>query len=102
MEFALRAAVRARIAEATFWNLTPYNLNLRLEEIGRQRIEAALFTGWFAERFAREKQLSGPQAYIKQFLEPDPAGKDAEALADAEFNRFARQFGLEVVDLDQA
>lgn len=100
MEVALRAALKAGIAEDLFWRLTPYNLSLRLQEIGRRNVENALFTGWMSERFAREERLLGPQTYIQQFLEPDEAEADAEAMADAEFNRFARQFGIDVIDLD--
>lgn len=99
MEVAFRAAVKAGIDEALFWRLTPYNLSLRLQEIGRRNVENALFTGWMSERFAREERLLGPQTYIRQFLETDEAEADAEAMADAEFNRFARQYGIEVIDL---
>lgn len=58
-------------------------------------------TGWFGERFAREERLQGPQHYVRQFLEPNAAALDAEALADAEFDRIARMFGSEVVDLGE-
>lgn len=63
------------------------------------RFEAGLYSGWFAERFAREQTLSGPQHYIRQFLEPGATAEDAEAMADAEFDRISRLFGSEVVDL---
>lgn len=72
---------------------------MRLQEVGRQRIEQALQTGWFSERFAREKELQGPQHYVRHFLNPNEAAADAEALADAEFARISRQFGIEVVEI---
>lgn len=97
----LRAALRAGLSEAEFWALTPFRLNLIIKERGRGRIEGALMTGWFGERFARDQSLSGPQHYVRMFLDPEAAQQDAEALADAEFDRIARLFGSEVVDLKE-
>lgn len=100
MEFALRAARRAGLTESEFWALTPYRLGLAAQEATRARIESDLRTGWFAERFAREEKLQGPQAYIKQFLDPvDP--KEAEAQAEAMFTRMAGDWGLEVQPLSE-
>lgn len=98
---AHRAALKYGIKERVFWTLTPYRLNAWLQELATQRIEQALHTGWFSERFAREERLQGPQHYARQFLRPDEAEQDAEALADAEFARISRQFGIEVVDLGE-
>lgn len=97
----LRAALRAGLTEAEFWPLTPYRLGTLIRERGRAKVEASLMAGWFAERFAREERLQGPQHYVRQFLEPHTAQEDAEALADAEFDRIARLFGSEVVDLEE-
>lgn len=98
MESHLRAAIRAGLIEEEFWPLTPYRLGLRLQEIGRARLEGQLITGWMSERFAREERLSGPQAYIKQFLDPvDPA--EQEAMAEAMFHRMATDWGLEIEPL---
>ena len=47
----------------------------------------------------REPTLSGPQTYFRQFFDPSGKASDAEAMADAEFNRIARVFGTEIVDL---
>ena len=98
---AHKAALKYGVPASTFWTLTPYRLNEWLQELATQRIEQALHTGWFAERFAREERLQGPQHYVRQFLHPDDAAQDAEALADAEFDRISRQFGIEVVDLGE-
>ncbi|MFC7378273.1 hypothetical protein [Brevundimonas sp. GCM10030266] len=64
------------------------------------RFEASIYGGWFGERFAREERLQGPQHYVRQFLHPEQAEQDAEAMADAEFERISRQFGIEVVELE--
>lgn len=99
VEAHLRAALKAGIVEADFWRLTPYNLSLRLQEMGRARIEIALYGGWFSERFAREKELQGPASYIKSMLDTDPKADAelAEAMARAEFHRMAASKGIEVV-----
>lgn len=101
VEAHLRAAVRAGLSEDEFWRLTPYRLSLRLHETNRGRMEGFLITGWMAERFAREERLQGPQAYIKQFLDPvDP--NEAEAHAAAVFHRMATDWGIEVEELRDA
>ena len=99
VEAVLSAVIAAGLDEKAFWDSTPYQTTLRLQAIGKVRREAYLLTGWMAERFAREERLSGPNHYIREFFEPDAAGQDAEALADAEFARIARTFGTEIVDL---
>lgn len=95
----LQAALRAGLTEAEFWPLTPYRLSVIIKARGRARVEAAMLTGWFSERFAREERLQGPQHYVRTFLEPKEAAQDAEALADAEFARIARLFGSEITEL---
>lgn len=100
MEVALVAALKAGIGEQTFWLLTPYNLNLRLQAIGRQRIESALYTGWFSERFAREQKLQGPSAYIEEFLDQKSDPDVQIAMAEAELARMALDWGLDIEDLD--
>lgn len=101
VEAHLRAALKAGIAEADFWRLTPYRLAMRLQAIGRAQIEASLYAGWFGERFAREERLQGPASYIKSMLDaPDP--KEAEAMATAMFHRMATDWGLEVEPLSEA
>lgn len=99
MEALLSATVAAGLDEEGFWNGTPYLTGLRLKAVGKARREAYLLTGWMAERFAREESLSGPAHYIRQFFEPDQSDADAEAIADAEFARIARVYGVEIVDL---
>jgi len=101
VEHALRAAVRAGVPEADFWRLTPFRLNLILSEKGRADAVQGLWTGWMVARLApeREQSLSGPGHYYRQFFEAGASEADAEALADAEFNRIARTFGIEIVDL---
>lgn len=87
----LRAALRAGLKEAEFWGLTPYQLSLRLDAA----MEASLFGGWWAERFAREERLQSPQHYVDTMLKPaDPALAEAEALA--KFHRMAEDWGLQV------
>lgn len=54
VEAHFRAAVRAGLTEEEFWSLTPYRLSLRLQEVGKARIESA----WLNERLAREKALN--------------------------------------------
>lgn len=49
----------------------------------------------------REPTLSGPQHYFREFFDPSGKASDAEAMADAEFNRIARTFGIDVVELDE-
>lgn len=101
VEAHLRAAIRAGLTEAEFWRLTPYNLSLRLQELGRGRVEAGLYAGWFSERFARAKELRGPAHYISEwFQKPDPKGD--EALAAAVFDRMAADWGLEVEPAEDA
>lgn len=99
MEHALRAATRAGVDEADFWRLTPYRLSVVLQERGRRQVEQALFTGWFAERFAREKELRGPQHYVAEFLDSQPNPELSEAMAEAELTRMAAGWGLEVEDI---
>lgn len=48
----------------------------------------------------REPALSPPAHYFREFFDPAATAQDAEAMADAEFDRIARQFGTEVVDLN--
>lgn len=100
MEVALVAALKAGIGEQTFWRLTPYNLNLRLKAIGRQRIESALYIGWFSERFAREQKLQGPSAYVEEFLDQEADPDLQTATAEAELARMALDWGLEIEDID--
>lgn len=59
-----------------------------------------MYTGWFAERFAREERLSSPNTYMGQFFDGEMAEGEAEAMAEAELTRMALQWGLDVVDLD--
>ena len=87
----LRAALRSGLKEEEFWGLTPYQLSLRLDAA----MEASLFGGWWAERFAREERLQSPQHYVDTMLKPaDPALAEAEALA--KFHRMAADWGLQV------
>ncbi|MEN5176306.1 hypothetical protein [Brevundimonas diminuta] len=77
--------------ETEFWALTPYQLSLRLDAA----MEASLFGGWWAERFAREERLQSPQHYVDTMLKPaDPALAEAQALA--KFHRMAEDWGLQV------
>lgn len=103
MEHAQRAAVRAGLSEGEFWSLTPYRLNLILSERGRGDAVRGLWNGWMVARLApeRETALSGPGHYFRQFFEAGASEADAEALADAEFNRIARTFGIEIEDLGE-
>lgn len=75
-----------------------------LTERGRGDAVRGLWNGWMVARLApeREQALSGPGHYYRQFFEAGASEADAEALADAEFNRIARTFGLDVVDLPEA
>lgn len=103
VEAHLRAAIRAGLTASEFWGLTPYNLSIRLKEMGRARIEAALYGGWFSERFAREDRLQGPQHYIRTMLDQrEPADEDD---GDAFVAMFALSNGLgvdEIVATDDA
>jgi hypothetical protein len=89
------ATIQAGLDEAEFWRSTPYQSVTRIKAAQRAKLEAFLLTGWFAERFAREERLSGPQGYIQQMLEPaDPSLAEAEALA--KFHRMAEDWGLQI------
>jgi len=101
VEAALRAALKGGLSEAEFWKLTPYRLGMILTERGRGEAASALWTGWMVARLAveREPTLSGPQHYFREFFDPTGKASDAEAMADAEFNRIARVYGVEIVDL---
>lgn len=72
-----------------------------IKEAGSARIEAALFTGWFAERFAREERLQGPQHYVTEFLTPGGGPEVQEAMAEAELARMAMAWGLELEDIPE-
>lgn len=103
VEASLRAAIRYGLEEAEFWSLTPYRLRMRLQEVGKGRSEVALLTGWFAERFAREDSLRGPQHYIEDFL-GSGSGGNAEVqqqMAEAELNRMALTWGLDLEDIEE-
>lgn len=102
MEAALRAALKGGLSEAEFWKLTPYRLGMILTERGRGEAASALWTGWMVARLAveREPTLSGPQHYFREFFDPSGKASDAEAMADAEFNRIARVYGVEIVDIE--
>lgn len=98
---AHRAALRASIHDSDFWKSTPFNIHRRLQEAGRARNEAALLAGWFAERFAREKELRGPQGYIADMLDaPETSAEVQEAMAEAELARMSLAWGLELEDID--
>ena len=76
-------------------------MSVRLQEIGRARNEAALLSGWFAERFAREKELRGPQNYIEDMLDGDGSSAEVQqAMAEAELARMALTWGLELEDIE--
>lgn len=72
-----------------------------LTERGRGDAVRGLWNGWMVARLApeREQALSGPAHYYREFFDHQASAADAEALADAEFNRLARMPGVEVVDL---
>lgn len=98
VEAHLRAAIRAGLTANGFWVLTPYNLSLRLQEMNRARIEAALYGGWFSERFAREERLQGPQTYVRTMLDQlEPADEDD---GDAFVAMFALSNGLGVDEVE--
>lgn len=98
MEAIFLAAIQSGISEEAFWGLTPYQTAIRVKAVRRAEADAQLLTGWFAERFAREEKLQGPQHYIDTMLRPaDPALEEAEALA--KFNRMAEDWGLVVEDV---
>lgn len=59
-----------------------------------------MYTGWFAERFAREERLSSPSTYLGQFFDGDMSDGEAEAMAEAELTRMALQWGLDLEDLE--
>jgi hypothetical protein len=103
VEAALRAALKGGLSEAEFWKLTPYRLGMILTERGRAEATGALWTGWMVARLAveREPTLSGPQHYFRQFFDPQATEADAEAMADAEFARIARVYGVDIVDLSE-
>ncbi|WP_333611913.1 hypothetical protein [Brevundimonas bullata] len=98
VEAHLRAAIRTGLTAAEFWGLTPYHLSLRLQEMGRARIETALYGGWFSERFAREERLQGPQTYVRTMLDKrEPADEDD---GDAFVAMFALSNGLGVDEVE--
>lgn len=99
MEASLRAALKAGLAREEFWPSTPYNVGMTIKEVGAARVEAALYSGWFAERFAREERLQGPQHYISEFLTSGGGSEVQEAMAEAELTRMAMAWGLELEDL---
>lgn len=98
VEAHLRAAIRAGLTAAEFWSITPYNLSLCLQEMGRARIEAALYSGWFSERFAREERLQGPQTYIRTMLDQREAADEDDG--DAFVAMFALSNGLGVDEVE--
>ena len=99
VEAALRAALKVGIAEDLFWRLTPYRLGVHITEANRARAEQSLFTGWFAERFAREERLQAPQQYISDML--DGTSDDVQqAMAEAELTRMAMGWGLTLEDVE--
>ncbi len=58
-------------------------------------METAVQTGWFAERFAREKRLHPLDHYISEWCrKPDLEAEEAKAAAM--FARMAADWGLEV------
>ena len=86
--------------EDWFWRSTPYLTQVAMRGLSKSRIEGALYTGWFAERFAREERLQGPQHYVDEFLTADGGPEAQEAMAEAELARMALAWGLELEDLD--
>lgn len=92
---ALAAALGVDIPEADFWALTPYRLSVRIRALLKTASIGHLHIGWFAERFAREDKLQGPQTYVKQFFQL-PNEAEAEAQAKAMFHRMAQDWGLKV------
>lgn len=94
MEAYLRAALKAEIDEAWFWRSTPYNVQMRVNERSRAAGEAAMATGWWAERFAREERLSSLSHYLK------PAEASGADDGDALIASLAMMHGLAVDDVD--
>ena len=71
-----------------------------IKEAGTARIEAALYAGWFSERFAREERLQGPQHYVSEFLTAGGGPEVQEAMAEAELARMALAWGLKLEDIE--
>ena len=71
-----------------------------IKETGTARIESELRTGWFAERFAREERLQGPQHYVAEFLTAGGGPEVQEAMAEAELARMALAWGLELEEIE--
>jgi hypothetical protein len=74
---------------------------MEIKERALARFEAALFTGWFAERFARESQLQGPQHYLAEFTGEQDSPAIQQATAEAELARMALTWGLDLEDVEQ-
>lgn len=102
MEASLRAALKTGLSPTEFWPSTPYNVSMFMQERQRGRIELALYSGWFGERFARETTLEGPQRYIDDMLNGTGASEAVQqAMAEAELARMALTWGLEVEDIGE-
>lgn len=99
MESALRAALKHGIPEREFWLSTPYRVSMLMKEAGTARIETALYTGWFAERFAREERLQPAQHYVTEMLGPAASEEVQLAMAEAELTRMAGAWGLDLEDI---
>lgn len=103
METHHRAAIRAGLTDDEFWSLTPYRLGMKLQESNKARMEGYLSTGWFVSRFAveREQRLEGLHSYIASMLGGKSDNPDlAEQTAQAQFNRMALQYGLEIETIE--
>lgn len=83
-----------------FWSSTPFCVAMELQETARALHEAALLTGWFAERFAREQMLQSPQSYITDMLDNDTSVEAQTAMAEAELTRMAMAWGLELEEIE--
>lgn len=87
--------------EREFWLSTPYRVSVRMREAATARVESALYTGWFAERFAREERLQPAQHYISEMLSPETSAEVQQAMAEAELTRMAGAWGLELENLSE-
>lgn len=100
MEAVQQAIIQAGLDEAQFWDSTPYQSLLRIKAANRSRLEGYLSVGWFAEYFARQGPLQGPQHYIREMLDGNDNPDLAEQTAQAQFNRMALQYGLEIETIE--
>jgi hypothetical protein len=87
---------KLKMRPADFWELTPFELGLRLEGFAEEKAEhrqELLYLAWHIEAFARQKRLPG----LKKILKDSGINKKTRSrLSTEQLMKIAQSKGLKV------